>query len=169
MKQFSIITTLFITCFFSFHEIKAQTCKDIYNVQAFYTVRMPGNIPVMPNGEQARPRIDTSNFVYLETTPNAKISWETAWKNGKSYSVQATEATTPVEINNRERGVVKILTTKPGNKIWLLSLEPNVEEIKRSVQKKIKPGEILLMGRKGKKLIYKIIPSQMEIHGPDAV
>lgn len=168
MKRFFIIV-LYVACLFSAHEIKAQSCKDVYSAQAFYTIRMPGNIPVLPNGEQARPRIDTSNFIYIETMPNVKISWETAWKNGKSYSIHTEEAANPVEINNRGKGAVKIIATKPGNKIWLLSLEPSEEGIKMPSQKAIKPGEILLMGKKGKKLIYKTISSQMEIHGPDAV
>ncbi|MDR0793185.1 MAG: hypothetical protein LBE82_07735 [Chitinophagaceae bacterium] len=169
MKQFFVIMVLSFAGLFLSQKINAQAADKIYNIYAYYTIRMPGNIPAMPKGMEARPRVDTINFAYIETAPNAKINWEKAWKNGKSFTLHTQETPSPAEVQNWGRGTVKIMTSKPGNKLWILSFEQNVNTVELPSGKGIQPGEILLMGKAGKKIIYRTISLQTKIRGPNAV
>lgn len=140
----------------------AQSKYSIKNIYGVYEVHLPGNIAVDANGNEISSR-DTLNVIYIETSTN-QIQWNTAWKNGKTYSILSHLAKTNFidAGSNTITNEKMIIHASPGNKLLQLRLIPS--ESKISVPAKILQDEILLEGTyNGKKILQKI-KKQVELN-----
>jgi hypothetical protein len=140
----------------------SQTMFSIKKINAFFVEKMPGNIPVDENGKSLFKGPDTLITVYAEIS-GKEPEWKTAWRNGKTYTVSASLVSqTPYEAGTRESDGKKVmLTPASGNKLWRLTLMESNIEIK--LPQKLKPGELILLGKSGSKFIYKKIPSLVQL------
>jgi len=156
---YSILSTGFFAC--------AQSKYAIKNIYAIYKVHLPGNIRVDENGNEI-PSRDTVNLIYIES-PTEGIHWDTAWKNGKTYSILPTLIDTgSFDVGtNKITNENMIIHASAGNKLWQLQLILSGE--KNPPPLNILQGEILLGGTyNGKRILQKIknlvelnsIPSQ---------
>src|SRR5664279_1014622 len=107
---------------------------------AIYTVHLPGNVAVDPNGNSISQR-DTLNIIYVETGPG-KIQWKEVWKDNKNYSVTATAIAEPsIDAGIDKKTNEKIfLQATGGNTLWKLLLVP--DEKFHSAPSKYLSGEI---------------------------
>ena len=140
----------------------AQSKYGIRKTDAFFTERLPGNIPVDENGRSLYHGPDTINTVYLETR-GASIKWIAAWKDGRSFSIITLAIkNTPFEVGiNKITNKKILLKPSPGNKLWLLELQKTETSSKPPV--KMKTGGIILQGRSGGKIFIQRIGSQTEL------
>src|SRR6266498_1934596 len=69
----------------------AQTSYGIKKIYAYYEEHMPGNIPVDENGNPRKKYPIIAHRIFVETISKTKIEWETAWKDGKTFSISTTE------------------------------------------------------------------------------
>ncbi|HEV7780656.1 MAG TPA: hypothetical protein VGO58_05290 [Chitinophagaceae bacterium] len=140
----------------------AQGKYGIKKINAFTTERMPGNIPVEMPGEPVHRGPDTLLIIYVETKGNT-ASWDTAWWNNKSYSINASL----VSEETLETGIQKTtgkritLRKESGNQLWVLYLEP--QEKMATPPVRIKKTEILLQGKYGTKRVTQLIRSYTEL------
>ena len=132
----------------------AQSKNVIRKVQAFYVVRMPGNIPSVPS----LIRIDTVLTIYLETTSKV-ITWDTAFKKNHAFLIRAAI----IEKTAFEAGRVKktgekiIIKPQKGLFLWQLWLEPIEPGLPIPGIQKVMGDAILLQGKyKGKKLVLTV-------------
>lgn len=133
-----------------------QSNYGIKKIRAFYTERLPGNIPVDPNGNSLYKGPDTLITIYAEISGKGP-EWKTAWFNNLSYTISSSLVSqTPYEAGTRAiDGKKVILKQAAGNKLWQLTLQK--DNIKIKLPQKIRPGEILLSGKyRGKSFLYKI-------------
>jgi len=190
---------IFFACFLSTRMMSAAQSKNdsglddgkvkcdsvhfgIRAIHAFWAIHIPGNIPVDP--ESGRPLYhgpDTLNTVYIETGAGVQgIQWEAAWKNNRIYSITVILISKPsLEIGTRKADNQKvILTPAKGNKLWRLELTPlfpgsegpaKPEGAYPMPPEKLRPGEILLRGKCGKKTFFQKIGSQVELVLPRSV
>ena len=143
----------------------SQTKYGIKKIYAFSAERLPGNIPVDAQGNSLYKGPDTLNTIYIETS-GKDIQWNSAWKNGKMYSINAMLIIgLPYEAGIKKSNNQKVLiSAAPGSKLWQLELVP--AEGKKKSPVKARPGEIILEGiYKGKKIIQKI-DKQVELALP---
>jgi len=129
---------------------------------------MPGNILVDENGRPLQKGPVILNIIYVETSAK-DIQWTTAWQNGKKYSVSTTRITElPFEVGRKKINNGKIvLSPAPGNKLWVLRLEP--EEGAKGPSIKTKNGEIILEGRYEGRKFFRKINDQTELYVPPSV
>lgn len=156
--KYSLLIFLTVVCLTAC----AQEKYGIKRVVAFRSLRMPGNIPVDENGNSLFKGPDTINTIYVETSRKG-VQWETAWKNGKAYSVVAEllpgasfEAGT-----GKATGKKIVLTPAKGNQQWLLQLEPLEKTQKAPIA--LKAGELLLKGKYGKTIVLQTVKQQTEL------
>ena len=158
----------FLVCF-SFLGIGsiAQSPYGIRRVDAFFTERMPGIIRADDNDKEVPFRPDTITTIYIEFS-GTPVKWITAWKDGRTYSIMATAINErPVDIGVNKHTNAKIVLRPAGrNSLWLLHLSGTVVT-KPPV--KPRPGEIILLGRQGKKTITYRIGSQVELESIPSV
>jgi hypothetical protein len=146
----------------------AQTKYNIKKVNAFYTVRMPGNIPVDDNGHPLRHYPDTAHVIYIETFKAAPV-WKRAWINGKAFSVSLINtSSTAIEVGaiNENGKMIKLIPQK-GNKIAQLELSSSSQPTKQP--KKTRKNEILLQGIFNKQTIYITICCETKLYSPPSV
>ena len=141
----------------------AQENYGIKRMVAFRSLRMPGNIPVDENGNSLFKGPDTINTIYVETTRKG-IQWDTAWRNGRAYTVAAELLSTASfdAGTDKRTGKKIVLTAANGNQQWLLQLEP-LENNQKVPVTSLKSGEILLKGKYGKSTIMQTIKQQTEL------
>jgi hypothetical protein len=152
---------IFILCFHCLISC-SQSRYAIKKINAFYIVKMPGNIPVDENGNSLFKGPDTLITIYAEIS-GIGPEWKTAWRNDKTYTVHASLVSqTPYEAGTKESDGKKVMLTPAfGNKLWQLTLMVNKNEIK--LPQKLKPGELLLSGKFMGKIIYKKIVSLVQL------
>ena len=135
---------------------RAQSNYGIKKIRAFYTERLPGNIPVDQNGNSLYKGPDTLITIYAEISGKGP-EWKTAWYHNVSYTVSSSLVLqTPYEAGTRAiDGKKVILKPAAGNKLWQLILQKGNDKIK--LPQKIRSGEILLSGKyRDKNFLYKI-------------
>lgn len=140
----------------------AQSKFSIRHLYAVFQVHLPGNVAVDKNGNEIAPR-DTVLFVYIET-PTRGIHWQTAWENGKTFSINARvldtsdfNAGTFTETNEN-----LMLHAASGNRLWQLQLiwsDQNEE-----APKSLAHDEILLRGYFRGKVIWERVPNMGELN-----
>jgi hypothetical protein len=164
MIPYALLGSLFITTFSSC----AQPKNGIKKINAFYAVRIPGNIPADEKGNEYANVIDTIHTIYIELS-GKNIEWKQAWTENKVYTVTAALISkTPLEIGLNKLTLQNIiLVPSKGNSLWQLVLVPGKQT--RSAPQKIKPGEILLEGIRGRTIIYQKIDSQTILQLPPSV
>jgi len=99
---------------------------------------------------------DTIIVVYLETI-DSSIKWETAFRNGQSYSIQTLSIKEKLVDAGLDKSNNTAIILKPevGNFFWQLQFIKN--EIPSKQTGASKPGQIILEGHKrGKKIIFAI-------------
>lgn len=104
----------------------AQAGKLVRKSYAFYVQRQPGTIRVDPStGEEVARKTDTLITVYVETAKK-EITWDTAWRNGRAYTVRATLiGNKPAEAGTSKEGDRKIVVTPAkDNFLWQVQLLP---------------------------------------------
>jgi hypothetical protein len=140
----------------------AQSGYTIRKINAFYIVKMPGNIPVDENGNSLYKGTDTLLTVYIELSGKGP-EWKTAWFQNVSYSVSSSLISlTPYEAGTKTSdGKKMILKPAAGNKLWQLTLQK--ENNTNKLPQKIKSGEILLSGKCLNKIIYTKIDSVVQL------
>ncbi len=146
----------------------AQKNYGIRNIFAYYTERMPGNIPADIDGKSSYKGPDTLLTIYVESTGKGP-KWKTVWRNSKTYNVSVSLISQiPYEAGTRSSDGKKIiLVSSPGNKLWQLSLQETNNRI--IIPRKIKPGELLLGGRYMGKSIFKRVSSLVQLTSPPSV
>jgi hypothetical protein len=146
----------------------AQKNYGIRNIFAFYTERMPGNIPADIDGKSSYKGPDTLITIYVESVGKGPV-WETVWRNSKTYNVSVyLISQIPFEAGTRSTDGKKVIIAPfPGNKLWQLSLQETSNKI--IVPRKIKPGELLLGGRYNGKSIFKRVKSLFQLTSPPSV
>ncbi len=132
-----------------------QTHSLVRRADAFYTIRLPGNIAVDENGNRLPARIDTITVIYLETTTK-HISWDTAWTVGKTYRIIAEPIVqTPFEAGISKQGRQKIIL-RPIKRNYLWQLQLLLFEQNSASPQPIRKDQIIFRGRyKGKTIIKK--------------
>ena len=122
----------------------AQARVSVKHLYAVFQVHLPGNVAVDENGREIAPR-DTVRFVYIETAAR-DIVWQTAWENGKVYTVNAQLLDTG-ECNAgtfaKTNGTL-LLHAAPGNRLWRLQLIASDQQ--REAPKPLGRDQILLRG-----------------------
>ena len=163
MIKYFFITILSLSTVVSY----SQTKNCIQKMYAFYGIRIPGIIPVDPNGEPLYHGPDKTYLIYVETNGN-EIQWGNAWINGKTYSVRSVLLNDfPVEVGTRKTNHQKISIAPAGkNKLWQLEIMPSGKKIKPPA--KAKKNEIILEGKCKGKIIEKIT-KQIELELPPSV
>jgi hypothetical protein len=160
---------LFFFCLFSVGFVAcAQTKYGIKHIYAFSTEQFPGNIAVDEKGNPLHSGADTLNTIYMETG-GLPVQWNTAWKNGKTYSVAMRQITSLPFDAGRIRGGNDsvILTVEKGNQLWRIDLLPAEQDI--SIPQKIKPGEILLRGKYGSRAVFRKMSMKAQLQSIPAV
>jgi hypothetical protein len=140
----------------------AQSKHPVKNIEAVYSVHLPGTIAIDPNGNEHAPR-DTVNIIYIETLPG-NIQWHRAWVNNKTYSILPTLINT-ASFNagtKKNTNETLILHATQGNKLWQLRFVPEESAIEEP--KDISPGEILVEGLYNGKKIFEKISKRTEIN-----
>ena len=158
MKIVSILISLLLCSPISF----GQWFTIIKRTDAFFVLHQPGMIPVDAEGNALSSGPDTINTVYVETSNN-NIKWIGAWKNGKSFSILATEIKdSTFEVGTGKDSDQKIIL-KParGNHLWQLQLIPERTGSKAPV--KAKRGELILKSKYKRNTIIQQIKSQIEL------
>ena len=91
---------------------------------AYWQAVYPGNIPVRVPGIAKASFIDTTTFVYLETTNKAVPVWDTAWRNGVAYSVSTVLISgDSVSVGDSKTTLQPVfIKAKQGNRLWLVNL-----------------------------------------------
>jgi len=142
----------------------SQTSYGIKKVYAYYEEHMPGNIPVGEDGKPLKKYPTITHHIFVETTSKTKITWKTAWKDGKTYSISTTQVTQfPVALGKKKTNEEEItINPSKGNKLWQLQLNAQQKTTKCPV--KIKAGEIILQGLYNGKNIYKKIDKEIELY-----
>lgn len=100
--------------------------KVIKQTQAFSETFYPGIVAVDENGKEKPSNSQTKYFVYAVTTSD-KIKWDTAWINGKVYTISAEKMKEPsfVEVGIDKLTGHKIsITIRKGEYLYLLQLKP---------------------------------------------
>lgn len=107
----------------------AQSKLGVRNMQGFVVTRVAGNIPVDANGEPLHIGVDSAYIIYVEV--NKKITWDSAWIDGKRYPVIADEVTEfPFRAGQkRDDGEELLLTPKKGYSLWMLQLDKNLPPV----------------------------------------
>ena len=152
--------------FYSFLSIGFFACAQskyaIKNIYAIYKVHLPGNIRVDENGNEI-PSRDTVNLIYIES-PTEGIHWDTAWKNGKTYSILPTLIDTgSFDVGtNKMTNENMIIHAAAGDKLWQLQLIVSEKRIQQPVT--ILQNEILLQGTYNGKRILQKIKNQVELN-----
>lgn len=122
----------------------AQTKHGIRKIYAFSREQMPGNIPMPGLGIPGGP--DTVYTIYVETS-DKKIEWDSAWRNNKTYTVEAVWLTE----NRAEPGISKnteekiVLKGEKKSYLYALYLVPAGESL--PVPASVEQGGLLLKGR----------------------
>ncbi len=100
----------------------AQTSKVVKNVQAYYSERLPGNIPADPTLLKR----DSILQVYIQTT-TADIKWDSASKGDVQYLIHAAVIdNTPHEVGTKKDGGEKlVISPAKGVFLWRIFLEPD--------------------------------------------
>ncbi len=164
MIRYALLGSLFIIAFSSC----AQSKNGIKKINAFYAIRIPGNIPADEKGNEYANVIDTIHTIYIELS-GKKIEWTQAWIENKVYDiVPALISQTSLEVGVDKLTLQNIvLIPSKGNSLWQLVLVP----LKQTgiAPQKIKPGEILLKGKFGRTIIYQRIESQTMLQLPPSV
>jgi len=140
----------------------AQTKYSIKKIYAFSVEHLPGNIPVDPNGKSLYRGPDTLNTVFIELQGEA-VHWNTAWKNGKVYNIDSSPVTGDVHEIGQEKvsGKKVIIQPAKGNRLFRLELVPTDRKIKSPMS--VLPGQILIKGKAGNKVILRKITDQVEL------
>jgi hypothetical protein len=144
----------------------AQMNKSIVKAAAFYTIPIPGTIPVDDAGQPLAIHREKVYNVFLEVKDNSTV-WAKAWTDGKLFSVipQAIKGTTVV-VGKRRRDGTQIVM-KAGAQSSLVQLELAPGEVYTKPPQTLANGEILLEGKwKGKNFYYKI-PTVIELASPE--
>jgi hypothetical protein len=155
----SVLVFMCITCTLA---SCAQGKYGIKKIHAFSMRHAPGTIRVELPGETERSWMDTIYTLYLET--NGKTaSWETAWLNGQSFSVE-TELIKENLIeagSEMDSGKKIIISARPGNQLFRLYFTRNDQ--KKNQLAAVKKGQILLRGKFGNKSVQQIVKSIKEL------
>ena len=154
MARYVLIIALCFHCFISC----SQSRYSIRKINAFFTVKLPGNIPVDENGKSLFKGPDTLITVYAEISGRAP-DWKTAWQNDKCYNIYASLVSQmPFEAGtNAKNGKKVLLTPAAGNKLWQLTLE--LSNHKMAAPVKLKTGDLLLSGKYLNKIFFNKIDS----------
>jgi hypothetical protein len=142
----------------------AQTQYGVRKIYAFSMMQMPGNIPVDENRKPVVRHREPLNFIYAETS-GRPIAWDRAWKNGITYHIDTSEITSFPFDAAEKNGSREHVLIKParGNRLWELRL--SATEKNQPPPQKIKTGQMLLRGKYGKTIFYRIISSQRMLEG----
>lgn len=163
LKKSGLIYLLVLPVMFSC----AQSKSSVKNVKAFYTVWMPGNIMVGPDGEPlpgSGPRI---NYTFYAETASQNITWDTAFVYDIAYKIS------PSLISEKVADVGKNKTTQQpiiikasnGGYLWQLTLNLNDKPAPPIADE---PQRIVLTGTEnGKKFSY-LIENAIELFAPES-
>lgn len=134
----------------------SQTNKTIVKAQAFFTVPMPGTIPVDDEGKTIPLKRDTLYTVIAEVHGKAP-QWIAAWIGTRCFTimvspVQDREVVAGKRFSDEAPVVVR---SAARNSLWELQLTPADAKTKPALT--MKQGEALLVGKlSGKPVYYKI-------------
>jgi hypothetical protein len=134
-------------------------CSQKYGISKShaYTRKITaGNIPVDHNNRPTTSGVQTVHIIYIETAPMQEPVWDTAWVEGKPFSIQMLK----IPGNKATIGKTKdeqkevMVQAAAGNMLWQLLLTPISSSTKSLTSKK---APILLRGKwKGKRVMYEI-------------
>jgi hypothetical protein len=159
---FSILFLLVNLC------VCAQNKPMIKKAWSFFTVTLPGNIPVDRQGREIPITIDTAIIIYVEASTKL-IKWDTAWFNGKGYLI-ITQAITDGMV---EAGIIRgddkktILRTSRNNFMWQLYLQPLPQQ--KIIYKPAGKNEIMLQGKYKGKAFFQKAPMPVQLEGIPSV
>lgn len=150
-----------ITAAFIFNDGFAQFIK-VQNMQAFYTVAIPGMQRSDENGNKINPDPIYTRFILLEWRFNQKPEVDTVFYNGvacKATVVDKEETETKIGIR-RADGKPVMLSPKKGNHVWRIEVEPpaGTKPIAHEIVKKIQ-----LKGRLGKIKFSTTVTTETEL------
>lgn len=99
--------------------------KVIKRTDAFYIVRLPGTLPVDESSRQSTPQIDTTNFIYVETSLQ-NIIWQEAIIQGRTYTIVAEKlGKEAIDIGYDKTTQQNIrITPADSNYLWRLTFKP---------------------------------------------
>lgn len=102
----------------------SSTKHLIGQTNAFYTVRLPGIVPVDEEGRALPAGADTINFVYVETALK-DITWKEAVINGNRYFILARIIEAPTVVGRDKESLQEIrLMPSPPVFLWQLTFKP---------------------------------------------
>ncbi len=136
--------------------------RPLKSTYAYKTTRLPGTIMVNEEGKQISPRSFTTYFIYAEST--SPIAWQTAWIEGKSYSVTTTQITAfPFQAGMSSTNQTPIfIKRKSGVKLYQLALRPEVKST--TLPTHSGKGKILISGSYKNKVITKWINNIIDLY-----
>jgi hypothetical protein len=153
-----------ITAFFLLLHLAARAqIKPVVNLSVYFTVRLPGMVPLDENGNPIRVKPDTTLYLYAETTTKL-IDWEKLWYDGKLYDVSSQRIiSSPFVAGSAKTDHSNIVvTTQKGNYLWQLSVAPS-----RRVEKTpcaYKNNKILVVGKNSGKTFHKKAGNPVELY-----
>ncbi|MBI3138629.1 MAG: hypothetical protein HYZ15_08605 [Sphingobacteriales bacterium] len=146
----------------------SQTKQVFRKSYGYYSERLPGNIPVDPNGNPL-PGFgpDTLYTLYMETAAG-ELNWDSAWVGEKTFTIIAQLLQDPVAKAGIEKSGNQpvIIRAGKGAVLWRLDLVP-VEPVPGKAV--IPGGKLMIKGRKGKKKFEVHISSLVELTIPPSV
>jgi len=108
------------------------------------------NITIEEKGvmKEVPKKVNPNIFIYLEAPPSMDIQPQHVWINGKMYAVRATDAQSPVVMNNNTVPGKKAdtLVRLTGNRVVQLTPDATTAEFvpSKTAQKKMKKNELVL-------------------------
>lgn len=145
-----------------------STSKVIKQTHAFYVTLYPGIVAVDENGKEMPSNSQTKYSVYA-VTGSDKVKWDTAWINGRIYTVNAEKINpSPVfEVGiDKQTGNKVTITTRETDHLYLLHLNP-VSNIPNTETIPLK--ELMIKATYKGKVINCTITNITELSTPDPV
>jgi hypothetical protein len=118
---------------------------------------MPGTQLVDDNGNPVHqgPYLDYKAIV--ETTPGMQPTFSKVWIDGKSYSVSATEVTSPHKMGvAKDSDQAVVISSNKGNKMWELFLQKDEGANKNDKLKTTSSGIVIEGSYKGKAFVLPV-------------
>jgi hypothetical protein len=167
-RQLSAPLGIYITIMLFLLPACAQTQTILQKSQAFYTIKLPGNIMVDESGQpvNAGPRIE--RILYIEVSSKLQPQVEAVLYNGVTYNASIfLEDQSPVTIGKlKTNGKTVLFQPRKGNRIWRIEVgEPTNGNavIKQNEVKKIE-----IRGNANGKRFSNIIMKETELQTFDA-
>ena len=155
---------LLIALAFSFFSM-AQT-EGASKLYGYKQKQTPGTVRVDDNGIE-RPRSQQFNY-YIYLVSKGNVTPTEIWLNGQSYSVTASQQSSPVEYRHPNSAESKPLVLVPKTNSRVLQLTPGQDKIEKPNAKGkslASKNELVVVYKANNKLYYKTVSKLKDLEG----